>query len=74
MKKKILLIAVILTSFGIGHSNAQFLNKLKKRVLEKTEALVIDKAADKVADKAADKTGEAMDSSLIQNRDSIVYP
>ena len=64
MKKKILLIAVILTSFGVSHSNAQFLNKLKKRVLEKTEALVIDKAAEKVADKAADKTGDAIDKLL----------
>ena len=72
--KKILLIVVILSSFGISHSNAQFLNKLKKRVLEKTEALVIDKAADKVADKAADKTGEAMDKMLNPDFGSIMNP
>ena len=72
--KKILLIAVILTSFGVSHSNAQFLNKLKKRVLEKTEELVIDKAADKVADKAADKTGEAMDKLLNPDFGSLMSP
>ena len=74
MKKKILLVAVILTSFGVSHSNAQFLNKLKKRVLEKTEELVIDKAADKVADKAADKTGEAMDKLLNPAFGSMMNP
>ncbi len=72
--KKIILIAVILTSFGVTHSNAQFLNKLKKRVLEKTEELVIDKAADKVADKAADKTGEAMDKLLNPDFGSLMNP
>lgn len=72
--KKILIIVVILSSFGISHSNAQFLNKLKKRVMEKTEALVIDKAADKVAVKAADKTGEAMDKLLNPDFGSIMNP
>ena len=72
--KEILLIVVILSSFGISHSNSQFLNKLKKRVMEKTEALVIDKAADKVADKAADKTGEAMDKLLNPDFGSIMNP
>ena len=72
--KKILLIVVILTSFGVTQSNGQFLNKLKKRVLEKTEDLVIDKAADKVADKAADKTGEAMDKLLNPDFGSIMNP
>lgn len=72
--KKILLIAVILTGFGVSQSNAQFLNKLKKRVLEKTEELVIDKAADKVADKAADKTGEAMDKLLNPDFGSLMNP
>lgn len=72
--KKILLIAVILISFGVTESNAQFLNKLKKRVLDKTEELVIDKAADKVADKAADKTGEAMDKLLNHDFGSMMNP
>ncbi len=72
--KKTLLIAAILVSSGISHSNAQFLNKLKKRVLEKTEELVIDKTADKVADKAADKTGEAMDKLLNPDFGSIMNP
>ncbi len=72
--KKILLIAVIITSFGVSQSKAQFLDKLKKRVLEKTEELVIDKAADKVADKAADKTGEAMDKLLNPDFGSLMNP
>ncbi len=72
--KKILLIAVILTSFGISQSNAQFFEKLKKRVLEKTEDLVIDKAANKVADKAADATGEAMDKLLNQDFSKLITP
>ena len=58
--KKILITTAILLSFGISQSNAQFLNKLKKRVLDKTEELVIDKTADK----AAEKTGKAMDNLL----------
>ena len=72
--KKILLIAVILTSFGVSQSNAQFFEKLKKRVLEKTEDLVIDKVADKTADKAANKTGEAMDKLLNPDFGSIMNP
>ena len=72
--KKILLIAVIITSFGVSHSNAQFLDKLKKRVLEKTEDVIINKAANKVADKAGDKTGEAMDKLLNPDFGSIMNP
>ena len=72
--KKILLTAIILISFGVGHSNAQFLNKLKKRVMEKTEEFVIEKTADKVADKAADKTGEAMDKLLNPDFGSLMSP
>ncbi len=72
--KKILLIAVILISFGVSDSNAQFLNKLKKRVLEKTEDVIINKAANKVADKAGDKTGEAMDKLLNPDFGSIMNP
>ena len=72
--KKILLIAVILTSFGVSQSNAQFFEKLKRRVLEKTEDLVIDKVADKTADKAANKTGEAMDKLLNPDFGSLMNP
>ena len=72
--KKTLLIAVILTSFGISQSNAQFLKKLKERVLEKTEEVIVNKAADKVADKAADKTGEAMDKLLNQDFGKLMSP
>lgn len=70
--KKILLIAVILISFGVSDSNAQFFNKLIKRVLEKTEDVIINKATNKVADKAGDKTGEAMDKLLNPDFGSIM--
>src|SRR5690554_5220219 len=72
--KKILLIAALLFSYGVNQSNAQFLDKLKKRVIERTEDMVIDKAANKVADKAADKTGEAMDKLLNPDLGSIMNP
>ncbi len=72
--KRTLLITALLISIGVSHSNAQFLNKLKKRVIEKTEDLVIEKAADKVADKAANKTGEAMDKLLNPDFGSIMNP
>ena len=52
--KRISLIAVILISFGVSQSNAQFFKKLTERAMQKTEQLVIDKAASKVANKAAD--------------------
>lgn len=72
--KKILFITAMFISFGVSQSNAQFLNKLKKRVMEKTEELVIDKAADKVADKAADKTGDALDKLLNPDFGAIMNP
>ena len=56
---KIILVGVLL--FGIAQGvEAQFLNRLKNRIVEEAEKVVIDKAADK----AAEKTGEAMDRVL----------
>ena len=72
--KKILLIAVVLSSFGVTQSNAQFLKKLKDRAIERTQEVVINKAADKIAEKAADKTGEAMDKLLNPDFGSIMNP
>lgn len=74
MKKKILMIAVLLTSFGVSQSNAQFLKKLKQRALEKTEELVIGKASDKVANKAAEKTDDFMDELLNQDFGKLMTP
>ena len=72
--KRLIFVVTVLVSFGISQSQAQFLDKLKKRVLDKTEDMVIDKAANKVADKAADKTGEAMDQLLNPDFGSIMNP
>lgn len=62
--KRIILITVILATFGVSHSNAQFFEKLKKKVIEKTEEAIVNKASDKIAEKAAQKTDEAMENLL----------
>lgn len=76
--KKILLIAILLTSFGIGESNAQFFKKLTERAIQKTGQRVIerttDKVANKVADKAVDATGDAMDKILNQDFGKFTNP
>ena len=68
--KRILVIAVLLASFGVSHSNAQFLKILKDRTLNKAKNIVIEKASDK----AADKTGEAMDKILNQDFSKFMTP
>lgn len=68
--KRILLAAVLLVSFGVSQSNAQFLKKLKERVLEKTEDIVIQKTVDKTAD----KTSEAMDEMLNPDFSKLMNP
>lgn len=51
----------VLFLFGVVYSaEAQFLNRLKNKVINEAEKVVIDKTADK----AAEKTGEAMDRIL----------
>ncbi len=58
--KKVNLFILFIIIFGFGFTdsaNAQFLNRLKNKVLEKTEEVIIDKAADK----AAEKTSNAME-------------
>lgn len=57
--KAILLTLVISISFSY-ESNAQFLKKLKQKVQQAAEEVVIDKASEK----AAQETGKAMDSLL----------
>lgn len=47
---------------------AQFLNRLKNRIVEKTEDVIINKAADK----AAERTSEAMDKILNPNLDGLL--
>lgn len=46
---------------------AQFLNKLKNRIIEKTEDVIINKTADK----AAERTSEAMEKILNPNLDGL---
>jgi hypothetical protein len=61
MKSRIHLICILLTALMIGGSaNAQILKKLKKRVQEATEDVIVEKAAQKTAQ----ETGKAMDSLL----------
>ncbi len=49
------------------NAEAQFLNRLKNKVIERTEDVIINKAADK----AAESTSKAMDKLLNQNLDGI---
>ncbi len=66
---------VVLLFFGLtGTANAQFLNQLKKRIIDKTTDAVVETAADKVARKAADKTADIVDDILDANMEGIVGP
>ena len=61
MKTQIHFVCVLLTSLLIGGTaHAQILKKLKKRVQEATEDVIVEKAAQKTAQ----ETGKAMDSLL----------
>ena len=63
---KILLICSFIFIFS-STVEAQFLNRLKNRIVERTEDVIINKAADK----AAERTSEAMDKILNQNLDGL---
>jgi hypothetical protein len=68
--KKVNLFILFIIIFGFGFidsANAQFLNRLKNKVLEKTEEVIIDKAADK----AAEKTSNAMEKILNPNLEGL---
>ena len=63
---KILLICSFIFIFS-STVEAQFLNRLKNRIVERTEDVIINKAADK----AAERTSDAMDKILNQNLDGL---
>lgn len=66
MRKTATFLLVSVFLFGIVQgTEAQFLNRLKNRIVDEAEKVVIDKTADK----AAEKTGEAMDKILSQELD-----
>ena len=68
--KKVNLFILFIIIFGFGFTdsaNAQFLNRLKNKVLEKTEEGIIDKAADN----AAEKTSNAMEKILNPNLEGL---
>ena len=58
--KKILFLIVLLIGAGTINVNGQFLKELKKRAVDRSKQVVINKAAEKVAD----KTSQAMDKLL----------
>ena len=72
--KRILLVAVLLTAFGVSQSHAQFLKKLQERAIQKTQDMVIEKTADKVANKAADATGDALDKLMNPDFSKFMTP
>ncbi|MDD2930696.1 MAG: DUF4412 domain-containing protein [Fermentimonas sp.] len=62
--KTVKILTLIVVTFGfVNIANAQFLDRLKNRVLEKTEDVIVDKTAEK----AAEQTAEAMDKILNPN-------
>ena len=64
---KILLIYSFIFIFSFT-AEAQFLNRLKNRIIEKTEDVIINKTADK----AAERTSEAMEKILNPNFDGLL--
>lgn len=55
-------------------ANAQFLNQLKKRIIDKSTDAVIETASGKVADKAAKETAKLMDGLLSPNWEAMLGP
>ncbi|MDD4777935.1 MAG: DUF4412 domain-containing protein [Fermentimonas sp.] len=65
---KLFILFSVTFAFGfVNSANAQFLNRLKNKVLESAENVVVDKAADK----AAEKTADAMDKVLNPNMEGL---
>ncbi len=67
---------LILLMVGIsGTAQAQFLNKLKKAIVDKTSDAIINTASDKVAGKAADKTAKIVDGAFdVSSIEGLVGP
>lgn len=75
MKTTRRLFLIFLLFMGFSNvSQAQFLNKLKNRIIEKTTDAVTETAADKVADKAAKETSKAMEGILSPDLSGILGP
>lgn len=60
---KIFIFFAIIFGF-VNSANAQFLNRLKNRVLDKTEEVIVDKAANKAAEQTADAMDKILNSKL----------
>lgn len=66
--KIIKIIILIAATFGFVNSvNAQFLDRLKNRIIERTEEVIVDKAANK----AAEQTANVMDKILNPNLEGL---
>ena len=63
MKSKIILAAVFMF-FGVSNSQAQFLKKLKNKIEQKVEHVVVEKTSDK----AAEKTSNTLDTIFDGNK------
>lgn len=63
---KFVVLLIVLFVFATN-AEAQFLNKLKEKVIEKTTDVIIDKTADK----AVEQTGKVMDDVLNPNLDGL---
>jgi cellobiose-specific phosphotransferase system component IIB len=60
-KNSYVIVSIIFCLFSMSTSQAQFLNKLKKRVEQKVENAVIEKAANKASEKATNSMDKAFD-------------
>ncbi|WP_418636256.1 DUF4412 domain-containing protein [Winogradskyella sp.] len=62
-KNTCVIVSIVFCLFSISTSQAQFLNKLKKRVEQKVENAVIEKAADRSSEKATKSMDKAFDTN-----------
>lgn len=67
---------LILLMLGLaGTAQAQFLNRLKKAIVDKASDAIVNTAADKVADKAAEKTAKIVDGAFdVSSLEGLVGP
>lgn len=70
--KQFLLLLIFLGLTNVAQ--AQFLNQLKKRIIDKSTDAVIETASGKVADKAAKETAKLMDGLLSPNWEAMLGP
>lgn len=62
-RSKFLVTFIVLSTFLMQNTNAQFLKKLKNRIQEKAENVIVEKTSDKVAEKTSNSLDKIFDSN-----------